>query len=139
MLLFPIVYGGFPKLRKQNSPPKLSTSSKTTNDPGIRLTQDNDCFTEVAEECDDVCDICRDVGPKAVKEVSLYFILLFYSVFHKSRQKEFCTDFNTVTVHRNRDLDHLGRTSLLLQGSPKFRTLSRTVLHSSSGSSRGRV
>ena len=92
MLLFPIVYGGFPKWEKQNSPPKLSTSSKTTNDPGIRLTQDNDCFTEVAEECDDVCDICRDVGPKAVKEVSY---TLFYSVFHKSRQKEFYTDFNT--------------------------------------------
>ena len=62
-----------------------------------------------------------------------------YSVFHKSRQKEFCTDFNTVTVHRNRDLDHLGRNLWEMQGSQTFRTLSRTVLHSSSGSSRGGV
>ena len=93
MLLFPIVYGGFPRWRKLKtdwpsieSPPKFSTSSKTTNDPDIRLTQDDvdpaedkDCFTEVVDECEDVCDNCRDVGPKAVEEVSL-----FYSVFHKS-------------------------------------------------------
>ena len=83
--MFPIVYGGFPKWEKQNSPPKLSTPSKTTNDPGIRLTQDNDCFTEVAEECDDVCDICRDVVPKAVKEVSLYFILFSLSQIKTER------------------------------------------------------
>ena len=70
----------------QESPQKFSTSSKTTNDPDIRLTpvdvdsaEDKDCFTEVVDECEDVCDNCRDVGPKAVEEVSL-----FYSVFHKS-------------------------------------------------------
>ena len=105
MLLFPIVYGGFPRWRKlktdwpsiesppkfstsskTTNDPKFSTSSKTTNDPDIRLTQDDvdpaedkDCFTEVVDECEDVCDNCRDVGPKAVEEVSL-----FYSVFHKS-------------------------------------------------------
>ena len=90
--MFPLVYGGIPNWRKQktdlpsiSSPPKFSTSSKTTNDPGIRLTQDNDCFTEVTEECDDVCDICRDVVPKEVKEVSLYFILFSLSQIKTER------------------------------------------------------
>ena len=107
MLLFPIVYGSFPRWRKQKtdlpsieSPPKFSTSSKTTNDADIRLTpdtedqvKDKDCFTEVAEECEDVCDVCRDVWPRDVKEVGLFF-----SVFHKSitRQIESCKDFNTI-------------------------------------------
>ena len=53
--------------------------------------EDKGCFTEVVDECEDVCDVCRDVGPKAVEEVRL-----FYSVFRKSirRQRESCTDFN---------------------------------------------
>ena len=45
----------------------------------LHPAEDKDCFTEVVDECEDVCDNCRDVGPKAVEEVSL-----FYSVFHKS-------------------------------------------------------
>ena len=58
----------------------------------LHPAEDKDCFTEVVEKCEDVCDVCRDVVTETVEEVGYNYYHLFIQLWVGQKICHFTTN-----------------------------------------------